>query len=235
MDISKLNVYSVCQMQTEEFLREFELTGIPAWTLPKVMTAIMAARIGRSSGARYGLIAAKALETLEPSEQAAVRNEVNLPTDVLNANTQLVWPSALPADTPSLDLEEFRTLQMNLIAREIDRVGLEITGTFYPDVERLSWGQKSTMAVKYLEDPQTLSAAETLMLQAESDLTGETMTSLAQTINTRATEFMQAMGRLSGIRRVAQNSIAAAQNTLEVNQVVQDTRNALDNVLSPSI
>lgn len=232
MDISKLNAYSTCQWQVEEFLNQFEVTGIYSWTLPKVMTAIMAASLNRNTSDRYNLIAAKAIEELTPEEQHLVRSQVNLSPGILQADTALTWPAAVVIEEQPTNLDEIRERARRTVAQEIDKVGLLITGTFYPDVERQSWAQKHNTAVKYLAEPISLSQTELTMLSAEANQTGETLELISQKILARAEAFMIAVGTLTGIRRVAQDAILEADDAAEVKSAIDTAKMSIDDLLA---
>ncbi|GHE88248.1 hypothetical protein GCM10016455_05480 [Aliiroseovarius zhejiangensis] len=65
--------------------------------------------------------------------------------------------------------------------------------------EQMTWAEKDAAARAYLQSAAT--AEQQALLQGEADLTGETLTELAQEIVTNAARFQAIAVRASGLRR----------------------------------
>lgn len=86
------------------------------------------------------------------------------------------------------------------------RAAAKIVGTT-PDHEMTAWGTKADASTAYLAG--TATARQIALIEIEATITGETVTELAETINAGATSKMDAVARLTGLRRVADAAIDA--------------------------
>ena len=84
------------------------------------------------------------------------------------------------------------------ISEALDGYARSLTGSV-PRAERDSWETKALAAAAYLADEAT--AGQTAMLQAEADVTGETVAEVAALINVRGSAFAAAAMTIAGLRR----------------------------------
>lgn len=83
-----------------------------------------------------------------------------------------------------------------------------------PDSERLSWPLKEKAARAF--EAGVATTEDTLLLQGETELTGETLAELAQTIVQKANAFRMATGKITGMRR---KTVAAIKEASSLEQI----------------
>ena len=124
-------------------------------------------------------------------------------------------------------LADARATALAQIPQILAQAAEAITGTV-PVSEQVSWPVKAAAARAYLADEAT--AAQGADLQAEADLTGETIEDLAQAIVTRADAYAQTAAKMAGLRRRAESAVAAATTQDEVNLARRDLTNDLNSL-----
>lgn len=114
---------------------------------------------------------------------------------------------------PPVNLASVKADAVSKIIRYAEQIGETLTGPI-PLHEKLSWPAKEEAAVSYLAG--SASTAQTVMLQAEADLTQETLSVLATRVVNRAALFRLAASKIAGLRRKVCNEINALTDVATV-------------------
>lgn len=133
-------------------------------------------------------------------------------------------------DVPSPnDLDRARADAQGRIAAYADQVGTTLKAGI-PEAEVDSFYAKETAARRQVAG--TPEAEDTLILQAEATITGESLGDLAQRIIGRADQFRFAAGSLAGLRRKTQSQVSEARTPVEIDQILRAAKEHANELLA---
>lgn len=115
------------------------------------------------------------------------------------------------------DLYRAQAAALARLALEADLFAAQLTGPV-SQAEKDSWPSKEAAARAVLAGTETEN--DTVMLQAEADLTSETLPDLAGFIVSSADIYRTAAAKIAGIRRMAVQSIDSATSQAEITAAV---------------
>ena len=118
---------------------------------------------------------------------------------------------------------------ISAVLNTADEMAEKLTGRV-PAAERDSWPLKEQAARAYLAGEQ--SEQDTALLQAEAELTGETVAALAATIVQKSTLFRIAAGKIAGMRRTTIAAINEADTFEQVNTVLAGAKSSAELLLA---
>lgn len=121
-------------------------------------------------------------------------------------------------------LADARASALRQMRATIDRAAEQITGA-YPRAERDSWPQKEVASRAVLAGEA--GDADFEILQPEAAQTGQTVEALASQIAANAVAFRAGIGALTGLRRVAEAAIEAAEDEAGVTAALAALRDGL--------